>query len=320
MYPHDSHPVGIRPLDESATDEILNGEPEDSSAGRHFSETLATDDLLRMFLKDIGREPLLTREQEIEAGKALFRGGDDAERAIEILVKGNLRLVISIAKKYVGNGVLFLDLIQEGCLGLMKAAEKYDYRKGFKFSTYATWWIRQAVSRAIENNGRTIRIPAHMNEKIRKFKVAEQKLTMKLRREPSMSELAQYLDVSVGQLRSVLKAMDTRAVSYDKPFGEDDEGSLKNYIPNESSLNPTDVTSESLMSRDLNQAMTLLTPRERYILMERFGLNYEQSPKTLEQLGRELGCTKERVRQIEAKAINRLRASDILRHLRDYLN
>jgi RNA polymerase primary sigma factor len=283
----------------------------------HRDEThFATDDILQMFLRDIGRESLLTHAEEIELGKAIRKGGAGAKQAKDKLVRANLRLVISIAKKYIGQGVLFMDLVQEGSLGLLKAVEKFDYRKGFKFSTYATWWIRQAIIRCVANTSRTIRIPIHMSDKIRLMKTTTRELALKLGREPSIEELAKGMKLSVPKVQAILAAMGTESLSLDMPIGED--LSLEDYIADVNTVSPTVLATQNCLSDDLQEAISLLNPKERHILLERYGVN-SGTRKTLDQIGKQMGYSKERIRQIEDRALKKLRGNKDIWHLREYL-
>jgi RNA polymerase primary sigma factor len=299
------------------TAECILDEPERKKTS---VDAILADDIYKMFLRDLGREHLLTREAEIEAGKAVLLGGDDAKKGIETLVRGNIRLVISVAKKYLHSEVPFLDLIQEGCIGLIRAAQKYDYRKGYKFSTYATWWIRQAISRAVDNTSRTIRLPSHMMDKIRQLKAAQRKLALEKGQLPDADELAKILNLSRVQLDGILRAIRTEAVSYDVAVGEDESATLKELLPDVASVAPEEETITRSLSRDVDQALSLLTSRERFILTKRFGLDSASKKSlTLEDIGRQLGCTRERVRQLEARALKKLRANERGAHLKAYL-
>ncbi|MBK8190328.1 MAG: sigma-70 family RNA polymerase sigma factor [Vampirovibrionales bacterium] len=286
--------------------------------GPETAPTMETDDIFQIFLKDVSRESRIDHTQELDLGRKIRQGGKESVAARNALIRANLRLVISIAKKYVGNGVSFMDLIQEGSLGLIKAAEKYDYRRGLKFSTYATWWIRQAISRCIDNTARTIRIPTHMIDKIRLLRHKKQELSIALQREPSNPELAASMGVSEDQVQAAQAAMRTESLSLDMEIG--DEMTLKDYVADQSVEDAPDYkTSDAFMSRDLRNAIAELTPRETYILSERFGVNRRGTGRTLDQLGRELGYSKERVRQIESRAIRKLRANEDIAHLKEYL-
>ncbi len=289
------------------------------------SESLSTeekynfkaDDILQMFLKDVGRSSLLTHKEEIELGKKIRQGGEEGKRAKEKLVKANLRLVISIARKYIGQGVLFMDLVQEGSLGLIKAVERYDYRKGFKFSTYATWWIRQAIIRSIANTSRTIRIPIHMSDKIRLLKTTSREMSLKLGREPNIKELSKELKLPEKKVRAILTAMATESRSLDTPIGED--LTLEDYVQDTGEeVSPTSVISKKFLSEDLIQAIEVLSPKERHILIERYGI-FSGRRKTLEEIGKAMGYSKERIRQIEERSLKKLRMNKDIQHLREYL-
>lgn len=302
------------------TTSTLDLMPDESPGIRapHTPDALASDDIFQIFLKDVSRESRIDHGEELRLGRQIAQGGPEAQAARNALIRANLRLVISIAKKYVGNGVSFMDLIQEGSLGLMKAAEKYDYRRGLKFSTYATWWIRQAVSRCIDNSARTIRIPTHMIDKIRLLRTKKQELAMALQREPSTPELAASMGVSEDQVQAAQAAMRTESLSLDMTIGDD--MTLKDYVADQTLEEaPDHVASDAFLSRDLREAIAALSPRETYILCERYGVNRSGLRRTLDQLGRELGYSKERVRQIESRAIGKLRANSAIAHLKDYL-
>lgn len=291
----------------------------------HASESLSTeekhnfrtDDILQMFLKDVGRSALLTHKEEMELGKKIRQGGEEGQKAKEKLINANLRLVISIARKYIGQGVLFMDLVQEGSLGLIKAVERYDYRKGFKFSTYATWWIRQAIIRSIANTSRTIRIPIHMSDKIRLLKSTSRDLSLKLGREPTIRELGRELDLPDKKVRAILTAMATESRSLDTPVGED--LTLEDYVQDTGEeVSPTSVISKKFLSKDLIEAIEVLSPKEKHILIERYGL-YSGRRKTLEEIGKAMGYSKERIRQIEERSLKKLRMNKDVQHLREYL-
>ena len=271
------------------------------------------DDSVKIYLKDIGKVPLLTADQEIELAKRMEEGDEEAKH---ILSEANLRLVVSIAKRYVGRGMQFLDLIQEGNLGLMKAVEKFDYTKGFKFSTYATWWIRQAITRAIADQARTIRIPVHMVETINKQVRATRQLLQKLGREPSAEEIAAYLGCSVERVREIQKiAQDP--VSLETPIGEEEDSHLGDFIEDHTSQSPSEVAEGNMLKEQLIQVLNTLTPREEKVLRLRYGLD-DSHPRTLEEVGKEFNVTRERIRQIEAKALRKLRHPNRLKKLKDF--
>ncbi|MCA9842174.1 MAG: sigma-70 family RNA polymerase sigma factor [Vampirovibrionales bacterium] len=275
-------------------------------------------DNLEHYLKTIGQITMLSHQEEIALGKRMEAGGIDGQRAAEHLVNANLRLVVSVAKKYANQGVELLDLIQEGSMGLMKAVEKYEYKRGFKFSTYATWWIRQSIIRAVANNSRTIRLPIHMSDKIRLYKVSQQALSLQLNREPTMAELSKATKLSQKQLQQVIKALGTESMSLDAPVGED--LSLQDCIADDSNQSPGIRTTMSMLSEDLRQALAeSLTEREQAVVADRFGLETGHR-KTLDEIGRKLGYSKERIRQIEDRSLKKLRGNPALQHLRDYLH
>ncbi len=276
------------------------------------------DDLLQMYLKDVGKTKLLSAKEELFLGQTIKEGKKaDSLRAKKQLVQANLRLVISIAKRYVGQGVMFLDLVQEGSIGLIKAAEKFDYTKSFKFSTYATWWIKQTIIRAISNSSRSIRIPVHMTDKIRKYKKAVLDLTFELNREPDEKELAERLGLSVKRVRSIKKAIIKEPISLDTPVTED--LNVQDYIEDKSYKSPDEQAQVSDLFTSIPHLLENLDERERRILQHRFGLN-ETKPKTLEQLGKILGFSKERIRQLEELAINKLRNNDQIENYREFLD
>ncbi len=271
------------------------------------------DDSVKIYLKDIGKVPLLTADEEIALAKRMEEGDEEAKK---ILSEANLRLVVSIAKRYVGRGMQFLDLIQEGNLGLMKAVEKFDYTKGFKFSTYATWWIRQAITRAIADQARTIRIPVHMVETINKQGRATRQLLQRLGREPSPEEIAEYLGVSVERVREIQKiAQDP--VSLETPIGEEEDSHLGDFIEDDKALSPSEQAEAKMLKEQLIQVLNTLTPREEKVLRLRYGLD-DSHPRTLEEVGREFNVTRERIRQIEAKALRKLRHPNRLKKLKDF--
>jgi RNA polymerase primary sigma factor len=273
-----------------------------------------TGDAVQMYLDEIGKTPLLTKTQEVYLAKRIERGD---RRAKAHLTKANLRLVVSIAKKYAGRGVSLLDLIQEGNIGLMRAVEKFDYRKGFKFSTYATWWIRQAVTRAIADKGRTIRVPVHMVEKINKFHRTHRRMVQLLGREPSDEEIARELGVPVDEILR-LQEISQRSISLETPVGDDDSSELGDFLEDATSATPTDAVSESLLKLHLREALDELPERERQIIELRFGMK-DDRPRTLEEVGREFDITRERVRQIQMKTLNLLREQRRTQNLREYL-
>ncbi len=271
------------------------------------------DDSVKIYLKDIGRVPLLTGEQEVELAKRMQEGDEEAKKTLS---EANLRLVVSIAKRYVGRGMQFLDLIQEGNLGLMKAVEKFDYTRGFKFSTYATWWIRQAITRAIADQARTIRIPVHMVETINKQGRATRTLLQRLGREPTTEEIAEYLGWSVEKVREIQKiAQDP--VSLETPIGEEEDSHLGDFLEDDKAMSPSDVAESKLLKEQLFQVLNTLTPREQKVLRLRYGLD-DSHPRTLEEVGREFNVTRERIRQIEAKALRKLRHPNRLKKLKDF--
>ncbi|MBR3614017.1 MAG: RNA polymerase sigma factor RpoD [Clostridia bacterium] len=278
-------------------------------------EGVSIDDPVRMYLREIGRIPLLTFEEELELAKKVLDGDEDAKQK---LAESNLRLVVSIAKKYVGRGMLFLDLIQEGNMGLIKAVEKFDYKKGYKFSTYATWWIRQAITRAIADQARTIRIPVHMVETINKLIRTSRHLLQMLGREPSPEEIAEEMEIPVEKVMEIQKiAQDP--VSLETPIGEEDDSHLGDFIPDDESPAPHDSAAYTLLKEQLEEVMSTLTPREAKVLKLRFGLE-DGKARTLEEVGKEFQVTRERIRQIEAKALRKLRHPSRSKRLKDYMS
>lgn len=283
-----------------------------------FSCIAYDDDILQMYLKDVGRTKMISRREEQRLGKIIADGSPkEREGAIQELVQANLRLVISIAKHYIGHGVLFMDLVQEGALGLLKAAEKFDHRKNFKFSTYATWWIRQTISRAIANHSRTIRIPVHMIDKIKDYKKTYAELSFELNREPTDEELSNRLKISVKKLRGIKKAILSDPVSLETPVTDD--LSIVDFIEDTSYHSPETVTEKDCMSEDIEHLFSQLDNREKKILAHRFEINNSKY-MTLEQLGSEMGFSKERIRQLESKALQKLRSKDNVLQFRDYLS
>lgn len=276
---------------------------------------ISIDDPVRMYLKEIGKIPLLKPHEEVELAKRMLEGDEIAKQR---LVEANLRLVVSIAKRYVGRGMLFLDLIQEGNLGLIKAVEKFDYVKGFKFSTYATWWIRQAITRAIADQARTIRIPVHMVETINKVKKANSQLLHQNGREATPDEIAEFLEMPVDKVREILRVAQ-EPVSLETPIGEEEDSHLGDFIPDDDALAPADAASMSLLKEQLADVLKTLTPREAKVLSLRFGLD-DGNPKTLEEVGKVFNVTRERIRQIEAKALRKLRHPSRSKKLKDFLD
>ncbi len=278
-------------------------------------EGVSVDDPVRMYLREIGRIPLLTFDEELALAKRVL---EDDEEAKQKLAESNLRLVVSIAKKYVGRGMLFLDLIQEGNMGLIKAVEKFDYKKGYKFSTYATWWIRQAITRAIADQARTIRIPVHMVETINKLIRTSRHLLQILGREPTPEEIAQEMEITVEKVMEIQKiAQDP--VSLETPIGEEDDSHLGDFIPDDESPAPHDSAAYTLLKEQLEEVMSTLTPREAKVLKLRFGLE-DGKARTLEEVGKEFQVTRERIRQIEAKALRKLRHPSRSKRLKDYMS
>ena len=279
------------------------------------TEGVAIDDPVRMYLKEIGKVPLLTPEEEIELA---IRIGDNDPAAKRRLTEANLRLVVSIAKRYVGRGMQFLDLIQEGNLGLIKAVDKFDYTKGFKFSTYATWWIRQAITRAIADQARTIRIPVHMVETINKVKKTNSQLLHKNGRDPTAEEIAEVLDMPVDKVREIMRVAQ-EPVSLETPIGEEEDSHLGDFIPDEAASEPSEAASFTLLKEQLMDVLSTLTPREEKVLKLRFGIE-DGRTRTLEEVGKEFNVTRERIRQIEAKALRKLRHPSRSKKLKDFLN
>lgn len=301
--------------DAEAEAEIEASELEDADSHMIIlNDSISVDDPVRMYLKEMGKVPLLSADEEIEIAQRVEKGD---EKAKEKLAEANLRLVVSIAKRYVGRGMLFLDLIQEGNLGLIKAVEKFDYTKGYKFSTYATWWIRQAITRAIADQARTIRIPVHMVETIHKLSRVKRQLVQSLGRDPLPEEIAEAMDVSVERVREIIKiAQDP--VSLETPIGEEEDSHLGDFIPDDDIPLPSDAAAATLLKEQLMQVLSTLTPREEKVLRLRFGID-DGRQRTLEEVGKEFNVTRERIRQIEAKALRKLRHPSRSRKLKDYL-
>ena len=278
-------------------------------------DSVNIEDPVRMYLKEIGKVPLLTADEEIDLAKRMEEGDEDAKKR---LAEANLRLVVSIAKRYVGRGMLFLDLIQEGNLGLIKAVEKFDYNKGFKFSTYATWWIRQAITRAIADQARTIRIPVHMVETINKLVRVQRQLLQELGREPTPEEVADRMDIPVERVREIIK-ISQEPVSLETPIGEEEDSHLGDFIQDDNVPVPADAAAFTLLKEQLTEVLGTLTEREQKVLRLRFGLD-DGRARTLEEVGKEFNVTRERIRQIEAKALRKLRHPSRSRKLKDYLD
>ena len=298
--------------DLSEVEEVPTEEVTDTDA---LMDSFATDDPVRMYLKEIGKVPLLTPEEELDLAKRMSEGDEEAKRR---MTEANLRLVVSIAKRYVGRGMLFLDLIQEGNLGLIKAVEKFDYTKGYKFSTYATWWIRQAITRAIADQARTIRIPVHMVETINKTIRVSRQLLQELGHDPSAEEIAAEMDMPVEKVRDILKIAQ-EPVSLETPIGEEEDSHLGDFIPDEDASEPSEAASFSLLREQLEEVLETLAPREKKVLELRFGI-VDGRTRTLEEVGKEFNVTRERIRQIEAKALRKLRHPSRSKKLRDFLN
>ena len=294
---------------------IFDEDERDKELFEQALSDIGLDDPVKMYLKDIGRVPLLSSDEEIELARKMQDGDEEAKRRLS---EANLRLVVSIAKRYVGRGMLFLDLIQEGNLGLMKAVEKFDYQKGFKFSTYATWWIRQAITRAIADQARTIRIPVHMVETINKLTRVSRLLTQKYGREPTPAEIAKEMNVSEERVREIQKiAQDP--VSLETPIGEEEDSHLGDFIEDETTVTPSDSVSTTMLKETLLSVLNSLTPREEKVLRLRYGVD-DGRPRTLEEVGKEFNVTRERIRQIEAKALRKLRHPSRSKHLKDFLD
>ena len=311
--------IDVLKLQES-DDDVLLPEDEDmeeielDKIDLSVPDGVSIDNPVRMYLKEIGKVPLLTAEEEIELAKKMEQGDQEAKKR---LAEANLRLVVSIAKRYVGRGMLFLDLIQEGNLGLIKAVEKFDYRKGYKFSTYATWWIRQAITRAIADQARTIRIPVHMVETINKLIRVSRQLLQELGREPTPEEIAEEMDMPVERVREILK-ISQEPVSLETPIGEEEDSHLGDFIQDDNVPVPADAATFTLLKEQLDEVLSTLTEREQKVLILRFGLE-DGRARTLEEVGKEFNVTRERIRQIEAKALRKLRHPSRSRKLKDYL-
>ena len=305
-------------LSENHINVVSENEEDDEDPSGVSNELLTKDltinDPVRMYLKEIGQIKLLTTEEELELADRIADGDEQAKAT---LAEANLRLVVSIAKRYVGRGMLFLDLIQEGNIGLMKAVEKFDVTKGYKFSTYATWWIRQAITRAIADQARTIRVPVHMVETINKLARVERQLTLELNREPTEEELSKKMGTSVEKIRDIYK-ISQEPVSLEIPIGEEDDSHLGDFIPDETNMSPEDFAVNELLKDEISEVLLTLTEREEKVIRLRFGLE-DGRPRTLEEVGQLFGVTRERIRQIEAKALRKLRHPSRSRKLKDYL-
>ncbi|MGI5943028.1 MAG: RNA polymerase sigma factor RpoD [Pelotomaculaceae bacterium] len=312
--------LGIEVVQEAPEIEPIDGatvesQPEEVEVDLTVPEGVGIDDPVRMYLKEIGRVPLLTPEEEVDLAKRMEDGDEEAKRR---LAEANLRLVVSIAKRYVGRGMLFLDLIQEGNLGLIKAVEKFDYRKGYKFSTYATWWIRQAITRAIADQARTIRIPVHMVETINKLIRVSRQLLQELGREPSPEEIASEMNISEEKVREIMKIAQ-EPVSLETPIGEEEDSHLGDFIEDHDARAPAEEASFTLLREQLDEVLKTLTEREQRVLRLRFGLD-DGRARTLEEVGQKFGVTRERIRQIEAKTLRKLRHPSRSKKLKDYLD
>ena len=309
---------GIEELDDVDDSDIVLTDEDDVDMEKidlSVPDGISIEDPVRMYLKEIGKVPLLSADEEVELAKRMAEGDEDAKKR---LAEANLRLVVSIAKRYVGRGMLFLDLIQEGNLGLIKAVEKFDYHKGFKFSTYATWWIRQAITRAIADQARTIRIPVHMVETINKLIRVSRQLLQELGREPTPEEISAELDMPVERVREILK-ISQEPVSLETPIGEEEDSHLGDFIQDDNVPVPAEAAAQTLLKEQLDEVLDTLTEREQKVLRLRFGMD-DGRARTLEEVGKEFDVTRERIRQIEAKALRKLRHPSRSRKLRDYLD
>ena len=295
--------------------QVINEYERDKELYDQLLKEISMDDPVKMYLKDIGKVSLLSPEDETELAKKMMEGDEEAKK---ILSEANLRLVVSIAKRYMGRGMLFLDLIQEGNLGLMKAVEKFDYQKGFKFSTYATWWIKQAITRAIADQARTIRIPVHMVETINRVLRTSHSMVQKLGREPTTKEIADELHIEESKVEEVLKIAQ-EPVSLETPIGEEEDSHLGDFIQDDEASQPSEEATYTLLREQLEEVLSTLTPREEQVLRMRFGLT-DGKPHTLEEVGKEFDVTRERIRQIESKALRKLRHPSRSKKLRDFLN
>jgi RNA polymerase primary sigma factor len=304
-------PVAAGFVEEADSDEEVD------TADISIPRGVAVDDPVRMYLREIGRIQLLTADEEIDLAKKIVSGGKVGEIAKRKLVQANLRLVVSIAKKYVGRGMLFLDLIQEGNLGLIRAAEKFDHERGYKFSTYATWWIRQAITRAIADQARTIRIPVHMVETINKLKKITRKLAQELSRKPTEEELSEAMAITINKLREIIKVAQ-EPLSLETPIGKEEDSRLGDFIEDKEADAPVMTVAHELLREDLHEVLSSLSPRERDVLRLRFGMD-DGRQRTLEEVGQLFGVTRERIRQIEAKALRKLRHPNRSKRLKEYI-
>ena len=306
--------MGVEVTDAAGEFEDKEDADEDMQMEIEMMDSVSLDDPVRMYLKEIGRVSLLTAADEVNLAKAIEGGSDDAKQR---LTEANLRLVVSIAKKYIGRGMSFLDLIQEGNMGLIRAVEKFDYHKGYKFSTYATWWIRQAITRAIADQARTIRIPVHMVETINKLVRVQRRLLQELGREPTDHEVAEEMGVTPDKVREIVKVSQD-PVSLETPIGEEEDSHLGDFVEDKEAISPSDAASLTMLHNEVEDILDTLTPRERRVLQLRFGL-IDGHQRTLEEVGKRFGVTRERIRQIEAKALRKLRHPSRSKKLRDYL-
>ena len=304
----------IEIVEDFATEVAANTDKEEDLESVLYAEGISIDDPVKVYLKEIGRVPLLSADEEVDLAVRMSQGDEAARKRLS---EANLRLVVSIAKRYVGRGMQFLDLIQEGNLGLIKAVEKFDHTKGFKFSTYATWWIRQAITRAIADQARTIRIPVHMVETINKVKKVNSQLLHQNGHEPSSEQIAAELDIPVEKVREIMRVAQ-EPVSLETPIGEEEDSHLGDFIADDDSPAPSDVASHTLLKEQLEEVLSTLTPREEKVLKLRFGLEDGRS-RTLEEVGKEFNVTRERIRQIEAKALRKLRHPSRSKRLKDFL-